>query len=508
MMLMLISSLIFIIMLIKNIDQLKNKQYYKSLEQFPSFPAYPLIGNLNMLLGSLTDLLKFMEKTMSLGDRLLFWLGPMPILFLKKYDDIATVLNQTQYRDWPGFGNQWFGIGMVNAKYEEWKISRKVFTPAFTTEMMSKYFNTFEKNSSSLVETFKPASLSGEIINVWEDVIKVNIDTITENTVGVAIEGMGQEGKYFSNALHEGMKMLAKQAMLPWLQIRLIYNAYLKLTGRSKLIDQFHALPTKILKDKLNEYKIAQNSSLEDVPSSKAIIDQLIKGGLLESSFTEIRMRDELTHIIMTAIETTALNLCFLMLMLAIHQDVQQKVYEEIEEIFKDNDTLTADHLFNGLKYTEQCIKETSRRFTHAIITTRRNHKECILKDNMIIPANTLILAVLHLANQDPDLYKNPQKWDPEHFSEQAIKNRPKNSFMSFGHGPRSCIGIRYAMLSVKTSIVYLLRDYHLTTNIKEVTNEDLTTDLSIRRKLGYLIKFLRRKQIENDNTMGYEITY
>ncbi|XP_065219295.1 cytochrome P450 4C1-like [Planococcus citri] len=502
MILMLIASLIFIVMLIKIVDRLKNEQYYKLMEQFPSYPAYPLIGNLNMLFGSLKDLLKNLEKIMSLDDRVFFWLGPIPVLFLKKHDDIVAVSNLTQYRDWMGFGDQWFGTGILTAKYESWKVSRRAFAPAFTTEMMSKYVDTFKKGSLALVETFKPAALSGEIIDVWEDVIRINIDTIVENTIGIALEGVGQEGKDFSNSLHEAMPSVTKQVITPWLQPRLIYNAYLKLTGRSKIIDQFRALPTKILKDKLNDYKIAQNSSLEHVPSSKAIIDQLIKGGLLESSFTEIRMRDELIHVFITAIESTGLNLCFLMLMLAIHQDVQQKVYEEIEEIFKDNDTPTTDHLFNGLKYTEQCIKETSRRFTHAIITTRRTHKECILKDGVIIPPNTFIMPLIHVANQDPDVYENPQKWDPEHFSEQAIKNRPKNSFMSFGHGPRSCIGIRYAMVTVKTSIAYLLRDYHLTTNIKEVTDEDLISDLSIRSKLGYPIKFSRREQIENNNTI------
>ncbi|XP_065219352.1 cytochrome P450 4g1-like [Planococcus citri] len=182
------------------------------------------------------------------------------------------------------------------------------------------------------------------------------------------------------------------------------------------------------------------------------------------------------------------------MLMLAINQDIQQKVYQEIEELFKDNDTLAADHLFNDLKYMEQCIKETSRVFSHAVITTRRTHKECTLKDNMVIPANTFVVPLLFLANQDPDLYENPQKWDPENFNEQAVLNRPKNSFMSFGYGPRSCIGIRYAMLSIKTQMVYILRDYHLSTNIKELTKEHLKTDLFVRSTIGFPIKFTKRK--------------
>ncbi|XP_065219306.1 cytochrome P450 4C1-like [Planococcus citri] len=489
---LLFASLIFVIILIKLIDKFKNERFYKLMNQFPSYPTYPLIGNLNMLFGSLNDLLKNVEKIMLPYDRVFFWLGPYPVLFLKKYDDISTVLNQTQYRELLGFGHQWLGTGILNASYEEWKISRKVLAPAFTSEMLAKYVTIFKKNSSALVDLFKPAADSGEVVDIWEDVIHTNIDTIVEITLGVGMQGIGQQGKEFNEALQEGISSVVKQTITPWLQPSLIYNVYLKLTGKTKLIRQLQALPTKILKDKLNEFKSGEYSE-EQVNSSKAVIDQLIRGGLLEPSFTDTRMRNELTQIIFTAIETTGLNLCFTMLMLAIHQDIQQKVYEEIEELTKNNDTLTADHLFNGLKYMEQCIKETTRVFSHAIVTTRRTHKDCILKDNTIIPANTQVTSVLHLANQDPDLYENPEKWDPEHFSEQAMKNRPKNSFMSFGYGPRSCIGIRYAMLSIKTQIVYILRNYRLSTNIETFTREHLKTDLCIRSRIGYPIKFEKR---------------
>ena len=52
---------------------------------------------------------------------------------------------------------------------------------------------------------------------------------------------------------------------------------------------------------------------------------------------------------------------------------------------------------------------------------------------------------MFYFANQDSTLYKNPQKWDPEHFSEEEMKQRPKNSHISFGYGQRNCIG-RYLL--------------------------------------------------------------
>ncbi|XP_065224290.1 cytochrome P450 4g15-like [Planococcus citri] len=257
-----------------------------------------------------------------------------------------------------------------------------------------------------------------------------------------------------------------------------------------------------ILKDKINNNQGLQdeNNTIDNVDTSKAVIDLLIKKGAMEPDFNETRMRDELLQIIAAGVETTALTVSFLMLMLAINQDIQfyftplqQKVHEEITSLTIDCNGLSENDLTNHLRYLEQCIKETLRMFSPVIVTSRRINKEIILKDNKIIPAGMFVATFIHLSNYDPDLYENPQKFDPEHFNDQAVQKRNKNSQLSFGYGPRSCIGAKYAMMSIKTQIAYILRNYHLSTSIKEFTKEHLTMDLSIRSKVGYPIKFTSR---------------
>lgn len=223
----------------------------------------------------------------------------------------------------------------------------------------------------------------------------------------------------------------------------------------------------------------------------------------------------------------------------------QQKVYEEIVDLLGDSeDTPTPDHLFNHFKYLEQCIKETNRMYSPAIATIRRMHKECVLKgtfciriqqlslaivwnkfiiqsrcffpDNKIVPINTLVFLAIHWAQYDKELYANPLKWDPEHFNELAVQSRPKNSQLSFGYGSRSCLGkiqttnlhfstiliqyltlhtgYRYAMMSIKSQIAHILRNYHLSTDITEFTRKDLLMDVTIRSKIGFPIKLTTRQ--------------
>lgn len=38
---------------------------------------------------------------------------------------------------------------------------------------------------------------------------------------------------------------------------------------------------------------------------------------------------------------------------------------------------------------------------------------------------------------RDPEIYPNPEAFDPERFTEDEKKKRPKVHYLSFGEGPR-----------------------------------------------------------------------
>ncbi|XP_065221570.1 cytochrome P450 4g15-like isoform X2 [Planococcus citri] len=474
----------------------RNRRFYQLLEQFPTHPSYyPLIGNAQLLAGSLEGVLEKVEKIMKPYDRLVYWLGPLPVLVLKKFDDISAILNQSVDREDIDIMKEWLGTGILNAKYEEWKKSRRVLSPAFSSDMLPKYAQVFDKNASKLIDKLRNIADNDEQTDVLDWIRNANLDSIVENSMGMSIESCGKAGENFCYSIMEAMKQGTKRIQYPWLIPHYIYMVYAKLTGKMKNIEHLQYLPTKILKDKMKNNRVPQdeNNPNHNVDSTKTIIDLLIKKSPTESGFDEMRMRDELLLMTIGGVETTALTVSSLMLMLAINQDIQQKAYEEVTQLTTNQEGLTEDHSTTDFKYLEQCIKETLRMFSPIMVTSRRTHKEIVLKDNKVVPANMFVATLIHLANYDADLYENPDKWDPEHFSEQAVEKRPKNSQLSFGYGSRSCIGAKYAMMSIKTLIIHIIRNYHLSTSLKEFTKENLKTDLCIRSKIGYPIKLTSR---------------
>ncbi|XP_065221623.1 cytochrome P450 4F4-like [Planococcus citri] len=266
--------------------------------------------------------------------------------------------------------------------------------------------------------------------------------------------------------------------------------------GKTDSIHNFQHYPTTILRKNIEDYQNSQrdDDAFDHGDKSKAVIDLLVRYSFKEPSVTETRMRDELLALMSASVETSPLNMNFLMLMLAMHQDIQQKAYEEVSKYETDDGTLTQHDIYNNMPYLEQCIKESLRMYSPVALTSRRIHKDIALKDNMIVPKNTIVVTFITFANYDPDLYKNPEKYDPEHFNEEAVKARPKTSDLSFGIGPRLCIGGKYAMMFNKTQLAYILLNYHLSTRVKEFTKDHLIMTLSIKSKIGYPVIFTSRR--------------
>lgn len=102
---------------------------------------------------------------------------------------------------------------------------------------------------------------------------------------------------------------------------------------------------------------------------------------------------------------------------------------------------------------------------------TRRCAKDCFIPNtNVAIEKGTSIMISVDGIHYDSKYYKEPTKFQPERFSEEkcSFNERP---FLSFGDGPRNCIGLRFAKLQTKLGVALLLRKFKFQLNDEHELN-------------------------------------
>jgi sterol 14alpha-demethylase len=69
--------------------------------------------------------------------------------------------------------------------------------------------------------------------------------------------------------------------------------------------------------------------------------------------------------------------------------------------------------------------------------------------------------------------FKDPEKFDPDRFSEERNEQKVPFAYLGFGAGMHQCMGQQFGLLQVKTILSILLRNFNFEPVDKEVPEPD-----------------------------------
>ena len=78
------------------------------------------------------------------------------------------------------------------------------------------------------------------------------------------------------------------------------------------------------------------------------------------------------------------------------------------------------------------------------------------------IPGGTMALWSFFILGNDPEIYPNPGDFKPERWLGEAKKDLHPFSNLYFGHGPRKCIGKRFAEIELQLLFMEILRNFRV----------------------------------------------
>ncbi|XP_076303127.1 putative cytochrome P450 6a13, partial [Lasioglossum baleicum] len=159
--------------------------------------------------------------------------------------------------------------------------------------------------------------------------------------------------------------------------------------------------------------------------------------------------------------ENSSLTISNALYELAWKPTIQEKVRAEILKVLeKTNGEITYDGV-EEMKYLDACILETLRMYPVLQWLSRSAMEDYTFSGTKLtIPKNQQVFLPIYSIQRDPDIYPNPEVFDPERFTDENIKSRHPMAHLPFGDGPRHCSGIRLAKKQLKVGMVTVLSKY------------------------------------------------
>ncbi|KAF4518535.1 hypothetical protein B566_EDAN004279, partial [Ephemera danica] len=116
----------------------------------------------------------------------------------------------------------------------------------------------------------------------------------------------------------------------------------------------------------------------------------------------------------MTGYDTVAAASAFVLFLLGTYPEIQDKVVEELVEVFGDSGRLPDVADLANLKYLERY--------------------------GYTIPAGCSLTFNVTALHHDPDIFPDPYKFDPDRFLPENCQGRNTYAYIPFSIGARNCI--------------------------------------------------------------------
>nr|CDJ82292.1 Cytochrome P450 domain containing protein [Haemonchus contortus] len=413
-------------------------------------------------------------------------------LFIKKFDYFYGRKNNVIGGDVENDSR----VHVFEAQGVRWKRLRAISSPAFSSGSLKKIRPTVESSVLALMEFFEKKA-DKKAFDIYPFYKEFTMDVICRIAMGQQDSEMFKNKKkvatidsIFRRNLRQPIFLLA--SMVPALRTHLRSFFMATAPFRQSKIPALFKVIYKTIDERIE--KRAQNAAKGVVAQEPTDFIDLFLDARAEQDFDNnaefsklgVQVAKHLTReeiaaqcfvFLLAGFDTTATSLAFVTYLLAKNPRVQQILQEEIDQ-HSDSETINYETL-SSMKYLDSVMKESLRIYPLAIIANSRRCMKSTTLGPLKVEEGEFVMVDTMSLHFDRNLWGNDaEEFRPERWTEST--ERSSAAFLSFGLGPRQCLGMRLAHMEEKLVLAHLLRRYDI------VATDDTEEELKIRGSLTF----------------------
>ena len=356
--------------------------------------------------------------------------------------------------------------GLFTAETDEpnWRLAHDLLMPAFSKSAMRGYHDVMVEATDELISVWDKAAGEGRTVDVSPWLTKLTLETIGRAAFSHTFHSFETaEVDPFVTTFVADMSHAAARsnvAALPFVGRRMVRTRDREALVRHEYID-------RLLRDIVAERETSDVEH-DDLLGRMMHVPVDESGSLLDAA----NVRHQILTLLVAGHETTSGAVSFALYHLTREPEVLARVRAELDEVLGTDPTATPSfEQVPKLRYLRRVVDETLRLWPTAPGFARSPRETTTIgadgsagvPGGLRMTPEDKVLVFIPLLHRDPEVWPDPERFDPDRFLPEHNRARPAHAYKPFGTGERACIGRQFALHESAIVLAKLLHRFDLT---------------------------------------------
>ncbi|XP_049303847.1 probable cytochrome P450 313a4 isoform X1 [Bactrocera dorsalis] len=445
----------------------QKRKYYRGVtSKLPTLYGIPFIGVAYEML----DVNKIFHN-MSMGfDKInaltgCIWVATTPYVLSVDPEVIKHVVSSPEFLnkatdEYTHFQNGLFN-GLIVTPAKQWKADRKIISPFFAHNNIVAFFPAFNGNAISLKNKLERLTGQGEQ-HIFTIIKECGLQLSLLTIMDLKVEECSDTYREIMQAFNNFIDHMGKDFLYGWFGLAFLSRTPHYNRVRKYLKDLVQSLTKTHL-----ALQLESNATSNIVEDKQPMIDITVKA-LRQGLFSEKQVVVEGFTMLAASYETSVGAVYTCLLMLAMHPEIQERVFQEIRSVFP-NGVITVEYEdLKKLPYLDMFVLEALRLAPPVPFIGRKTFQDSELCPGVILPKGARIIISIYELHRRKEIWgTDSSRFNPDNFLPENIAKRHPYSYMPFSKGSRNCIGFRYVEISLRIILIHAVRSFKFSTTFK-----------------------------------------